>query len=80
MSREWDLFWSSFGPLALETIRGTIPLALVTFALGLAIALGLALMRLYGNRLVSGIARFYISVVRGTPCSRRGRARSSPCR
>ncbi|MBE3077908.1 amino acid ABC transporter permease [Clavibacter michiganensis] len=67
MSREWDLFWSSFGPLALETIRGTIPLALVTFALGLAIALGLALMRLYGNRLVSGIARFYISVVRGTP-------------
>jgi cystine transport system permease protein len=67
MPREWDLFWSSFGPLALETVRGTIPLALVTFALGLVIALAIALMRLYGNRVVSGIARLYISVVRGTP-------------
>jgi len=67
MSREWDLILSSFGPLALETIRGTVPLALVTFVLGLVIALGIALMRLYGNRLVAAIARFYISVVRGTP-------------
>ncbi|MFT2712631.1 amino acid ABC transporter permease [Clavibacter sp. Sh2126] len=67
MSREWELILSSFGPLTLETIRGTIPLALVTFVLGLVIALGIALMRLYGNRVVSAIARFYISVVRGTP-------------
>jgi cystine transport system permease protein len=67
MPREWDLFWSSFGPLALETVRGTIPLALITFVLGLLIALAIALMRLYGNRVVSSIARFYISVVRGTP-------------
>ena len=31
------------------------------------LALGVALMRLSKNRVVSGIARFYVSVIRGTP-------------
>ncbi len=48
-------------------LTGTIPLALASFAIGLVIALGIALMRLSGNRVVSGIARFYVSVIRGTP-------------
>lgn len=63
----WDLVFSSFWPLLLAGLTGTIPLALISFAFGLLIALGVALMRISKNSLVSGIARFYISVIRGTP-------------
>lgn len=63
----WDLILRSFLPLLGGAVTGTIPLALVSFALGLAIALGIALMRLSKVRIVSGIARGYVSVVRGTP-------------
>ena len=63
----WDLFWTSLGPIVQGAIAGTIPLALASFAIGLALALGLALMRLSRRRWVSGIARVYISIVRGTP-------------
>ncbi|WP_374206649.1 amino acid ABC transporter permease [Microbacterium sp. EYE_80] len=45
----------------------TIPLALISFAIGLALAIAAALMRISGNRVLSGIARFYISAIRGTP-------------
>jgi cystine transport system permease protein len=62
-----DLFWSSLGPIVLGAITGTIPLALSSFAIGLVIALGVALMRLSKVRVVSGVARFYVSVIRGTP-------------
>lgn len=63
----WELFFKSFEPLVWGAVRGTIPLALASFAIGLVLALGVALMRLSKNRVVSGIARFYISVIRGTP-------------
>ena len=63
----WDLFWSSLWPLASGAITGTIPLALISFALGLVLALIVALMRLSRNKVVSAIARGYISVIRGTP-------------
>jgi len=63
----WDLLLSSLWPLLRGAIQGTIPLALSSFALGLALALGIALMRLSKRKLVSGIARVYISIVRGTP-------------
>jgi cystine transport system permease protein len=62
-----DLFWSSLGPIVVGAVAGTIPLALSSFAIGLVIALGVALMRLSKVRVVSGIARFYVSVIRGTP-------------
>ncbi|WP_411267699.1 amino acid ABC transporter permease [Microbacterium oleivorans] len=48
-------------------ITVTIPLALISFAIGLVLAIAAALMRISGNRLLSGIARFYISAIRGTP-------------
>ena len=67
MESNGDLFWSSLGPIVLGGITGTIPLAVVSFILGLTIALGIALMRLSKVRVVSAIARFYISVIRGTP-------------
>jgi cystine transport system permease protein len=62
-----DLFWSSLGPIVLGGITGTIPLAVSSFAIGLVIALTVALMRLSPVRAVSGVARFYVSVIRGTP-------------
>ena len=63
----WDLFWRSLWPIVQGAIVGTIPLAIVSFAIGLVIALVVALMRLSKVRLVSSIARFFVSVVRGTP-------------
>jgi len=63
----WDLIWSSFGPLITGAVSGTIPLTLASFAFGLLLALVVALMRLSPNRLLSGIGRFYVSVIRGTP-------------
>ena len=63
----WQLFLDSFWPIVWGGVSGTIPLALASFVIGLVLALGAALMRLSANRVVSGIARFYISVIRGTP-------------
>ena len=64
---DWGLVWSSLGPLLDGLLRGTLPLTAVSFVLGLALALLLALMRLSGRRLVSALARAYVSVIRGTP-------------
>jgi len=64
---DWELIRTSLWPLVRGALTGTIPLALVSFALGLVLALVVALMRLSRVRLVSGIARAYVSVIRGTP-------------
>ena len=64
---DWELFFSSLLPMLDGAIRGTIPLALASFAIGLVLALVLALMRLSAKRWLSGIAQGYISIVRGTP-------------
>jgi L-cystine transport system permease protein len=67
MNPNWELFLTSLGPIIGGAIAGTIPLALISFAIGLVLALGLALMRLSKIKWVSAIARGYISIVRGTP-------------
>lgn len=67
MNIDWNLFLESFWPIVRGGLLGTIPLAMISFVLGLAIALLMALMRLSTNRVVSFIARAYISVIRGTP-------------
>ncbi|MDJ0339155.1 amino acid ABC transporter permease [Cryobacterium sp. PH31-O1] len=64
---DWELFVNSLWPMLDGAVRGTIPLALTSFAIGLVLALVLALMRLSAKRWLSGIARGYISLVRGTP-------------
>ncbi len=64
---DWELVRTSLGPLVRGALLGTIPLALASFALGLAIALAVALMRLSRIRVVSGLARGYVSIIRGTP-------------
>lgn len=67
MDVDWELVGSSLWPIVQGGLVGTIPLSLLSFAIGLAIALVVALMRLSRNPVVSFIARAYISVIRGTP-------------
>jgi cystine transport system permease protein len=62
-----DLIRESLGPLLSGMVKGTIPLTAVSFVLGLVVALVVALMRLSPLWPVSAIARFYVSVIRGTP-------------
>ncbi|WP_299165584.1 amino acid ABC transporter permease [uncultured Arthrobacter sp.] len=64
---DWDLALTSLWPLIQGGLMGTIPLSLASMALGLVLALLVALMRLSSNKLASGIARAYVSVIRGTP-------------
>ena len=64
---DWELVQTSLGPIVRGAILGTIPLTLASFTLGLALALGAALMRLSRIWAVSLLARAYISVIRGTP-------------
>ncbi|MFS0866642.1 amino acid ABC transporter permease [Microbacterium sp. 179-B 1A2 NHS] len=63
----WQLILDSFWPLLRAGLIVTIPLAVASFAIGLVLAIAAALMRISGNVVLSGIARFYISVIRGTP-------------
>ena len=62
-----ELVRESLGPLLSGTIRGTIPLTAISFVCGLVVALLVALMRLSSVRPVAALARFYVSVIRGTP-------------
>ena len=54
-------------PMLLGLIKGTIPLTAISFTFGLLIALGVALARMSANPLLRSPARFYISLIRGTP-------------
>ena len=63
----WELVQASAGPMALATVKATIPLTLISFTVGLAIALVVALMRLSSVPLLAPVARVYVSLIRGTP-------------
>lgn len=62
-----QLFAESWWPLVLGGLTGTIPLALVSFAIGLVLALGVAMLRLAAHPVLSGVGRAYVSAIRGTP-------------
>jgi cystine transport system permease protein len=61
------LVQDSLVPLLEGTVRGTIPLTAISFVVGLVLALVVALMRLSPVPPVAAAARFYVSVIRGTP-------------
>lgn len=63
----WELLLHSIGPLLIGAVAGTIPLTLLSFVLGLVIALLVALARLSKLKVLTWIAGIYISVIRGTP-------------
>jgi cystine transport system permease protein len=62
-----DLFWRSLWPIVSGALVASIPLAFASMAIGLVIAVVIALMRLSGTAVLAGIARVYISIIRGTP-------------
>ncbi|CAG9613151.1 L-cystine transport system permease protein TcyB [Bacillus rhizoplanae] len=62
-----DITKASFMPMLKGAIFTTIPLALITFIIGLVLATLTALCRISGNRPLEWIARIYVSIIRGTP-------------
>lgn len=63
----WQVVQDTAWPMLRGMIKGTIPLTIVCFVCGLAIALAAALARLSSIRVLDWVARVYISVIRGTP-------------
>lgn len=63
----FQLVLDNLWPLAKAALTMTIPLTLISFVIGLVIALAVALARLSSNVVLSNVARFYISIIRGTP-------------
>lgn len=62
-----DITKASFMPMLKGAISDTIPLTLISFVIGLALATLTALCRISGNRVLEWIARIYVSIIRGTP-------------
>lgn len=62
-----DLLSRSIWPLARGALAATIPLTLASFAIGLVIAILIALARLSESRILRGLAGVYVSLIRGTP-------------
>lgn len=58
---------NSFQPLLEGAIVYTIPLTLISFIFGLALAIFTGLARISGNKALETIAGIYVSAIRGTP-------------
>jgi len=63
----WDVVQDASWPMLKAVFIGTIPLTIISFCAGLIIALAAALARLSSIAWLALPARFYISVIRGTP-------------
>ena len=63
----WDIMRDNAWPMARAALARTIPLTVISFAVGMVIALAIGLMRMSSHPVVAGIARLYISFIRGTP-------------
>ena len=57
----------SFLPLLKAGLMFTVPLALISFALGLVLAFLTALARISSSKVLQSISRFYVWLIRGTP-------------
>ena len=66
-ARVIEILVSSFPKILLPGILYTIPLTLISFALGLLIAVAVALIRVANVKVLSQICWFYVWVFRGTP-------------
>ncbi|MCI6019166.1 MAG: amino acid ABC transporter permease [Clostridiales bacterium] len=57
----------SFWPMVLAGIKYSIPMMLISFGLGLVLALLVALGRMSRFKILSSICAFYVWIIRGTP-------------
>lgn len=62
-----EILKDSFLPLLKAGLEFTVPLALISFALGIVLALGTALARISSIKPLALIAKFYVWIIRGTP-------------
>ena len=66
-SPTWELIRHNLEPMLVATVTKTLPLTAISFGIGLVLALFVALARMSSVRPVAAVARFYISIIRGTP-------------
>ncbi len=66
-SPTWELIRHNLEPMLVATVTKTLPLTAISFGIGLVLALFVALARMSSVRPVAAVARFYISLIRGTP-------------
>src|ERR1700712_2235379 len=62
-----ELIWRNLWPMLQATLTRTLPLTAISFVVGLVIALFVALARLSRFKVLSWLARVYVSLIRGTP-------------
>lgn len=62
-----QLVLDNLWPMLKATVTMTIPLTAVSFVVGLVIALAVALARISSIKPLAAVARFYVSIIRGTP-------------
>jgi len=62
-----EILINSFLPLLKAGLAFTVPLTLISFALGLILALATALARISKFKPLASLAKFYVWIVRGTP-------------
>ncbi len=67
MERSLDIAQSSLQPLLEGALVYTLPLSLITFVVGLILAVLTALARISTVKPFQWISRFYVSAIRGTP-------------
>ncbi|MBO1756693.1 ABC transporter substrate-binding protein/permease [Allobranchiibius sp. CTAmp26] len=63
----WDTIRTNLVPMLKGLVTGTLPLTAISFVAGLVIALGVAIARMSNRLVLSGVARAYIAIIRGTP-------------
>ncbi|MBY4129149.1 ABC transporter permease subunit [Rhodococcus fascians] len=62
-----QLVLDNLWPMLKATVTMTIPLTAISFVVGLVIALAVALARISSMKPLAAVARFYVSIIRGTP-------------
>lgn len=67
MDRLITIFLASFGEILIAGFKVTLPLAFFSAIFGTVIAVITALLRMSSNKILSGIAKFYVWIIRGTP-------------
>lgn len=65
--RLWNILLNSFSQILIPGLLVTIPLTVLSFLFGLALAILVALVQIADVKFLKSLARFYIWIIRGTP-------------
>lgn len=62
-----EILYQSFWPLVKAGLAFTVPLAVISFILGLCLAFFVAMARISKSKVLQNLAGFYVWIIRGTP-------------